>query len=371
MKKQQHPLVSPTTGTTRSVTSFHYGTRGRLKAYVHASLHADELPGMLVSTVLQRKLSQLEENGRLNGEIVIVPVANPIGLNQVVFGQRVGRFEVNSGQNFNRNFYDFSTALSPELERSLSDNVELNHCVIHRAMHSALNAQSASTELSSLRLVLQRLSYDADVVLDLHCDRDAVVHLYTSPDLWSDVEPLARYIGAKASLLAVDSGGQPFDEVYVAFWRKLHEQYGGRFPIPVGPLAATIELRGQRDVSYDLAEQDAQAIIDFLMFKKLIDGEPSVMPALEYPPTPLAGAAPILAPATGLLVFRVPVGSWVNAYDQVADIIDPLSDLIVTVKATVAGVLYARETAIFAISGMEVARIASAESFRTGPLLLA
>ena len=49
-------------------------------------------------------------------------------------------------------------------------------------MREALDEQKPRTELDSQRLALQKLSFDADIVLDLHCDSDAVMHLYTNPD---------------------------------------------------------------------------------------------------------------------------------------------------------------------------------------------
>ena len=44
------PSPLPALGTQRTLTSFHFGTAGTgEKAYIQASLHADELPGMLVA----------------------------------------------------------------------------------------------------------------------------------------------------------------------------------------------------------------------------------------------------------------------------------------------------------------------------------
>ncbi|MFG5408719.1 succinylglutamate desuccinylase/aspartoacylase family protein [Piscinibacter sakaiensis] len=81
MLTRTHPLPGATPGTQRHLTSFHYGPtdRGR-KVYVQASLHADELPGMLVAHHLRHHLAALEAQDRLRAEVVVVPVANPIGL---------------------------------------------------------------------------------------------------------------------------------------------------------------------------------------------------------------------------------------------------------------------------------------------------
>ena len=99
-----------------------------------------------------------------------------------------------------------------------------------RAMREALDEQKPQTELESQRLALQKLSYDADVVLDLHCDLDAALHLYTNPDIWDEVEPLARYLDSKASLLALNSVGNPFDEIHSFCWSDLRGQVWRAFP---------------------------------------------------------------------------------------------------------------------------------------------
>ena len=108
MQTQTHPLISPTLGTERHLTSFHYGPAGGQKIYIQSSLHADELPGMLVAWELRKRLDALEAAGRLRGEIVVVPVPNPIGLNQRLLGQLIGRFETGTAANFNRNFHDLA-----------------------------------------------------------------------------------------------------------------------------------------------------------------------------------------------------------------------------------------------------------------------
>jgi uncharacterized protein len=369
MQTLSHPLISPSLGTARNLTSFHYGPGGGQKIYIQSSLHADELPGMLVSWALRNKLTALEAAGKIKGEVIVVPVANPIGLNQHFLGHLTGRFETNTAQNFNRNFHDLGALVQPVIEARLTDDIEQNRSAIRAAMREALDAQQPDTELDSQRLALQKLSCDADVVLDLHCDWEAALHLYTNPDLWPDVEPLARYLDAKASLLALNSVGNPFDEIHSFCWSDLRGRYGDRFPIPNGSVSVTVELRGQRDVSYEYAEQDAQAIIEYLTHRGVIDGTAAPLPPLEFAATPLAGAEPIVAPVSGVLVYRTEVGSWVDVGHEIADIVDPLTNRVVTLKSTVAGVLYARHLTRFATAGLEFARIAGATAFRSGSLL--
>jgi uncharacterized protein len=366
-----HPLISPALGTERHLQSFHYGAAGGQKIYIQSSLHADELPGMLVSWALRRKLAAIEAAGKLRGEIIVVPVSNPIGLNQHLLGQMIGRFETNTANNFNRNFYDLADLVMPHIEGRLTNDAAQNLRAVRTTIGEALAEQTPRTELESQRLALQRLSYDADIVLDLHCDYEAAMHLYTNPDLWPDVEPLARYLDAKASLLALNSIGNPFDEIHSFCWSELRARYGDRYPIPSGSISVTVELRGQNDVSHEHAEHDAQAIVEYLTYRGIIEGTPAPMPPLAFAATPLAGNEPLVAPISGVLVFRVPTGVWLEAGQDVADIVDPLTDRVVTIQNTVAGVLYARHRTRFATAGMEVARVAGATAYRSGSLLSA
>jgi predicted deacylase len=369
MQIKTHPLISPTLGTERHLTSFHYGPAGGQKIYIQSSLHADELPGMLVAWRLRKHFADLEAAGKLRGEVIVVPVSNPIGLNQWILGSHIGRFEGNTAQNFNRHFYDLTTLVMPRVEARLTGNIDENRQVVRAAMREALDEQTPRTELDSQRLALQKLSYDADVVLDLHCDWDAAMHLYTNPDTWEEVEPLARYIGAKASLLALNADGNPFDEIHSFCWSNLRARYGEQHPIPNGSVSVTVELRGQRDVSHEFAEQDAQAIVNYLCHRGFIDAKVEPLPALSFPATPFAGAAAVTAPVSGVIAFRAELGAWIESGQPVADIIDPLTDQVTTLNAPTTGVLYARHLLRFASAGLTVAHVAGATAFRTGSLL--
>lgn len=369
-RHQIHPLLSPVPGTERHIHSFHFGpAQPTGKVYIQASLHADELPGMLVAWHLKQRLAELQSAGRLRSEVVLVPVANPVGLEQVLMDFPLGRYELESGQNFNRNFLDLSTQIGDQVEGLLNDDPAHNLLVIRRHLRDALMAQTPKTQLQSQRLVLQTLACDADVVLDLHCDFEAVAHLYTTPQAWPHVEPLARYLGAQASLLATDSGGLSFDECFTLLWWSLQQRFADCFAIPQGSLSVTVELRGQGEVSHELAELDCQALIDYLIAYGAIEGEPKPLPALLHPATPLAGVEPVTTPAGGLLVFSAKPGDYLSAGQQVAEIIDPINDRITPVYATNAGVLYARSLRRMATAGMVIAHVAGSEAYRSGYLL--
>ncbi|MEE5165254.1 succinylglutamate desuccinylase/aspartoacylase family protein [Pseudomonas alliivorans] len=370
MQHHTHQLLSPVPGTARCVHSFHYGPQnGAGKVYIQASLHADELPGMLVAWHLKQRLAELDNAGRLLGEVVVVPVANPIGLEQVLMDTPLGRYELESGQNFNRGFVDLGQHVGDEIEARLTQDASRNRELVRNSLLAALNAQTATTQLHSLRLTLQRLACDADMVLDLHCDFESVEHLYTTPEAWPKVEPLSRYLGAQASLLATDSGGQSFDECFTLVWWQLQQRFGERFPIPLGSFSVTLELRGQGDVNHSLASRDCQAIINYLIDFGLIDGERQMPPELLYPATPLAAVEPVATPVGGLLVFCAMPGEHVDAGQLIAEIIDPISDAVTSVHALNAGLLYARSLRRMATAGMVIAHVAGKQAYRSGYLL--
>lgn len=374
MQTIEHPLLSTYVGTHREIVSFHYGNgKPGQKIYIQASLHADELPGMLVAHHLRVRFAELEAAGKITGEIVVVPVANPIGLSQTLLHSQIGRFEMATGENFNRHYPAMYPAIVDRVEPRLTVSGESNARVVREAMLAELDALVPHTELESMRRVLMRLSCDADVVLDLHCDTDAVLHLYTGTPLWPQCEPLARYLGAYATLLATESGDNPFDEACSQTWWQLADHFKGRFPIPMACLSVTVELRSQTDVNHALAKQDAENIIAFLIHRGVIDGGGSnaatPLPDLKYPATPLAGAETIKSPVSGVLVFLKAPGDWIQAGDAVAEVINPLTAEVCTLVSHTDGVMYARENRYFASADMRLAKVAGAKAFRTGKLL--
>lgn len=372
MTPRHHPLLPAVPGTTQALTSLHYGTPGRgPKAVIQASLHADEVPGMLVAHHLRGRLAALEAEGRLRGEIVLVPAANPIGLGQWLLRGWQGRFDLASGENFNRHYADLTEAVAAAVGGRLGADAAANVALVRAALRDAVAALPAASALDSLRKTLFGLAVDADIVLDLHCDGEAVLHLYTTPQCWPEAELLARCLGAEAALLAPRSGGDPFDEACSMVWPQLAERLGAATPLPQACLAATIELRGEADVRHELAAADADGIVHFLALRGLVAGDAAPAPPLRCAPTPLAGSIPLVAPHGGVLVFLREPGAQVRAGEPLAELIDPFSGAVTTVASPVDGLFFARDNRRFAIAGMPLGKVAGQEPRRQGKLLSA
>ena len=371
MQSRNHPLAAPGLGARRSVTSFHFGTPGDgLKVYIQAGLHADEIPGMLVCHHLKAMLAELETAGRLAGEVVLVPVCNPVGLDQSLLHDAQGRFELSSGENFNRGYPQFAEAIGDALEGALGADAAANRALIRGAMHGYLAAQHPVGELASLRHALVSLAFDADIVLDLHADFEAVVHLYTETPYVEDALPLCRLLGARALLVAEGSGGQSFDEALSGVWWQLARRYPDA-NIPLACFATTVELRGEADVDHRQAGADAAALLAFLTLRGVVAGEAPQLPLSLCEPTPLAGSEPLIAPEAGVVVYRKAVGDRVAAGETVCEIVDPVSGRVLPLAATVDGVLYARAATRFALAGANLGKVAGRVPFRSGQLLSA
>ncbi len=326
-KIERISLGSMSPGTERHLLVHRYGKAGaRPKAYLQASIHADEIPAMMAAHHLIRLLDEAEKRGEIAGEIIVVPVANPIGLAQNVAGTHIGRSELRGGGNFNRNWPDMFDGLTEAVESKLSPDADRNVAVIREAMGRRLANMRAEAEFSRLRLELYRLAFDADIILDMHCDDEALMHIYTTNDYWPDAKDLAAETGSRAVFLATDSGGQSFEEqIYLAF-HKMRVAFGDKFPIPIAVLTSTIEFRGQFDVFDDLGAHDGKALYRFLQRRKIVAGDPGPMPTLLCDATPRDGADYMRAPKAGILAYHVKLGDMVRKGDLIAEIIDPLAE---------------------------------------------
>jgi len=374
MHRIDHPLLSNSLGSHKTLTSFHFGPVGLgPKVYIQASLHAEELPGMLVAHHLRALLAQAEAEGQLTGEVVLVPVANPLGLAQRVDHKPMGRFDLDTSENYNRHYPNLAKAIEADVQDTLDHDGPANVARVRRAIAAYLHQWAPTTELQSLRRTLLTLAHDADFVLDLHCDCEGVMHFYTEESCWPQLEPLAHYLGSEAILLARNSGSGPFDECLSGVWWQLAQalQSSGRtVVVPQGCCSTTIELRGEADVSHALAQTDALAIASFLKHAGVwTDEAVPAVPSARCAATPLAGSETLYSAVPGLVVFAAQVGQTLKVGDLVAEVIDPIDNRIHLVRAGVAGVMYARIRDRFIASGGELAKIAGATSFRTGELL--
>ncbi|WP_119300233.1 succinylglutamate desuccinylase/aspartoacylase family protein [Dongia deserti] len=324
---QRIELDSMSPGTERFVKAHRYGKAGaRPKAYLQASLHADEIPGMLAAHHLIRLLDDADARGEIKGEIIVVPVANPVGAGQVINTTFAGRYDLRSGINFNRRWPDLSQGLAAKVKGKLGKDPDANVAIVRQAMGEIVDQIYAVGENAKLRRELMRLAYDSDIVLDLHCDDIALMHIYTTHVFWPQARDLAAEVGARAVLLCDDSGAASFDESLFLPWYRLQKEVGPDYPVPAPVLTSTVEFRGRADVYDEIASQDARALFRFLQRRGLIAGDPGPLPELKGKVTHLDACEILRTPRAGIIAYRKREGDVVKAGEVIAEIVDPLAD---------------------------------------------
>ncbi len=368
-RKTRIELPSMTPGSSRHIVVHRFGTRGaRPKIYLQAAIHADELPGAMALHHLMPMLVKADAAGRIEGEIVIVPTVNPIGLSQLVGNQHLGRYHLLGRDNFNRNWLDLSDAVAERIGAKLGADAQANVAAIRRAALAALAEMRPISELQTMRVEIMKLSVDADIVLDLHCDIQAALHLFISKrDVPGAAEALAADIGAQATLYNEPyPAALTFSGVNGALWARLAE----RFPaaqIPQACLSATIEYRSQHDVNDKLGAADAANLYRFMQRRGVIGGRAAPLARLKAAITPITGMDVGYSGDTGILVYRVAAGARVRKGQVVCEVIDPADERGAAARTPIAsgtdGVLFARRRdGMLVWPGMVVFRIAGAKA---------
>lgn len=367
MRTETLPLIGPSPGTTRILIRHHWGQEGdRPKIYLQGALHADEMPGPLVLYHLMEQLDQAEALGQICGHLVVVPLANPIGLSEWFLHKPAGRRDMEGAHNFNRGYLDLAALAGDALEGQLGDDLQANVAIIRAAFAKALAEAKVETEVDELRIRLQQASHDADIVLDLHCDHRAAMHFYASTARPEITDLLGRCTGSVLALIEDLSGGNAFDEAHTAPWRALRERFGDR--VPQSCFSATLEYRGQGDVSDDIAKRDASGLMAFLAgVGALAEGpDPAHARAEEMP---LAGAVEFMAPIGGIVSWVTRPGDRVSEGQVLGHVTDAAARRRVEILAPTTGIVFRQELWSSCLKGQGLCHVAGTEFRRQGNLL--
>ena len=370
-------IPSDTPGLTCSLQYYRFGDRTKgAKIFMQAGLHADEQPGMLILHHLLPMLEKAEQEGRLNAEFIVMPMVNPLGMAHLQFHTHRGRYHPQTGVNYNRNWRDLDAALfahSGDLTDQLGQDPDANKALILSHLHAWYDNFKPVTALDHLRHAVTKEAMDADMVLDLHCDDEALNHIFIAPQLMPEFQDLSDWVGAAATLTEEDSGGGSFDEVWPGLWIKLARRYPDA-AWPAFPLGATLEYRGQHDVDDKINKTDADNLYGFFAQRGLITDQVQSPPSAPMA-TPLNAMETLRVNQHGLIAYRVDLGANVKKGDVIADLIDldgqGFARKRTPITANTDGLVISRNMIKYVQPGVSIAKIVGKEPlpWRVGYLL--
>lgn len=253
---------------------------GSRKCYIQANNHGGEIAGNGAIFSLLRKLPSYD----IYGTIIIVPHCNPVSLNTQIDDAQVGVYDASTGQNWNRLFQlpvastsldwriDLHSFAAKHREASWEDIKASFRSEIRQSLNRLENDSSirGMDYRTHFALQLQRLSCDADYVLDLHTGDIAPRYLYAP----SYALPSAVYFHIPHVLSMPNRFGGSFDEVnFCPWWMLIEElQAAGRTDIQLDVESYTVELGSIEAIDTTEMERDAERILNYLKHKKVISG---------------------------------------------------------------------------------------------------
>lgn len=334
MRKSVDVIRGDAPGTDYSLTVLSFDGRDvdAPSAYLQAALHGNELPGVAALHFLIPMLEKAEAEGRVVGRITVVPYANPIGVGQHHFGEHMGRFALGTRVNFNRDF-------------PLCDGGDLS------GMPDATAPVFAEKRLKAH---LVRLAYGHDLVLDLHCDDEALPYLYIHKHLWPHMADLASALRSDAVLIWEGSSDAAFEEALIHPYLHLPGDDSSWATRAV----STVELRGRPDVSPDLARSDAQGLYQFLVHRGVIaDADSADLEPWSGDVVPLDHVEMAHAPASGAVLYHVKPGDRVATGDLLVSILHEPGAPAVEVRAPQDGLIMTRRCHRFTRPGDDLLKL--------------
>jgi len=241
--------------------------------YIQANMHGAEVQGNAVIFQLLELLKDL----KINGDITLVPYANPVGCNHKNGEYTLGRFDPITGVNWNRMYHFDESVIEPFAKQHLgkSDSeIEANfkQLMLNEIEQKLDHNIFGLTTGQRIAYQLQRLAHQADLVLDLHTGPISSKHLYC-PEYCQDS---ANYFDIPHTLIIPNDFDGALDEATFCPWWSLQDAFkniGRDISISEGVLnkeSFTVELGSQEQIDLTVAHQDALGILSYLNYKGVL-----------------------------------------------------------------------------------------------------
>ena len=342
-------LLKLASGDTLSLQVYQFkGNIPGKKAYIQANLHGAEIVGNAVIGQLIEYLTSLDRD-RLTGEIWLVPVCNPLGVNQRSHFFSTGRFNSYDGKNWNRIFWDYERE-AEDLTEFAQSQLDLPATEIRRnylaKIETAWAAEKASLKLPrsatvsrQYRSQLQSLCLDADYVIDIHSSSNQAID-YT----FGFRERLAsvKYLLLEYGILMDKYDGDAFDEAFLKPWLALERELASlgkeiKFDLE----AWTLELGGGMVMNPDSVAAGVAGIKNYLIYKQMLSGTADTRDVTLVDKQKINS---YYAPTGGMVQSRLPLATKVRSGEQIYQLLSfnkqQQAPEVITVCAETSGIVF-------------------------------
>lgn len=317
------PFLQLASGDRLSLQVYKFvGNRPGKKVYIQSNLHGSEISGNAVIHQAIEWLIGLEAT-QLAGEIWLVPVCNPLGVNFRSHYFAGGRFNPYDGRDWNRIFWDYEkTEVEIMAFAKLHLNDELDTIQQHyrqgiRASFAqlveGLKAPSSAPLFEQYRVQLQSLCLDADYVLDLHTSAGyGLDYLF----YFQRREQGARSFLLPVGLLLDRYDGDAFDEAFIKPWLALETcfaQLGREIQFDIE--AYTLELGSAMQCHPASVTNGLRGIKNYLIQKGMITDP-------DFPSPIPAATSTRLTPRDSVKKYFAPTGGMVQPLVSLASLVE-------------------------------------------------
>ncbi len=261
---------------TVPVYTFKVENNSAPNVYIQANMHGAEVQGNAV--IFQ--LLELLQDCDLQGNITLVPYANPVACNHKNGEYTLGRFDPITGVNWNRMYHFDQSVIEPFITENLDAGEEEIADKFQQLLIAEIDQKLEHniwgiTTGQRIAYQLQRLAYQADIVLDLHTGPISSKHLYC-PEY---AQASAEYFDIEHTILIDDDFDGAMDEATFCPWWHLQKAYyaqGRKFTMGQGAFhreSFTVELGSQEQIDLNVAMQDAFGILSYLQYQGVINNK--------------------------------------------------------------------------------------------------
>ncbi|MEM1171917.1 MAG: succinylglutamate desuccinylase/aspartoacylase family protein [Cyanobacteria bacterium P01_H01_bin.35] len=290
------------------------GNKTGKKAYIQANLHGAEISGNAVIHHLIEFLMTLD-NSQLIGEILLVPVCNPEGVNARSHQFSSGRYDSYNGKDWNRIFWDYEKE-DVDIEAFAKSQINLTETEIKTNYRQEIlasfnqqlekiNSPSGTPFYKQYRYQLQSLSLDADYVIDLHSSTNqSLDYLYC----FHGREESAKSFLLDYGILMGDGeyDGDAFDEAFLKPWLALErnlKNLGKAIQFDIE--SWTLELGSGMIMNPESVEKGIQGVKNYLANK-------GILKVAGFPLTETLNNPINLIPRKDMKRYYAPVGGMIQ-----------------------------------------------------------